>query len=107
MIDNNSVPTQEEEDRILHRIATIIHKRGLGATAALFIESSMPLAWITGELSRTFVSPFLSIFTDDTNASDKLISVLEKRSNLDKLIMILEEMEEEDKKKRGEVKAKK
>ncbi|NVM54365.1 MAG: hypothetical protein HWN66_11740 [Candidatus Helarchaeota archaeon] len=60
--------------------------------ATFFLESSMPLIYFWGELSRIFVSPYLYLIGI---SGDEYISTLEKRENIKKLIKMIEEKKKE------------
>ena len=87
--------SEEEEERIIKEIANYIHIKGLETAAILFLESSKPFALIGGGMSRLFVMPFLPVFGDETDVfGQKMISLLEKRKNIEKLIQKIEELKE-------------
>jgi hypothetical protein len=89
---------EEEEDRMIDELANYIHVKGLETAAILFLESSKPLSMIGGGMSRLFVSPFLPIFGDEAEIfGGKMINLLEKRKNIEKLIKKIEEIKEEKK----------
>ena len=84
--------SEEEEEEIIDEGANFIHVKGLETAAILFLESSKPLAHIGGGMSRLFVAPFLPIFGDEGDIfGNKMISLLEKRKNIEKLITRIEE----------------
>ena len=85
--------SEEEEEKIIEEVANFIHAKGLETAAILFLESSKPLAYIGGGMSRLFVAPFLPIFGDDGDLfGNKMINLLEKRKNIEKLITRIEEL---------------
>lgn len=87
--------SEEEEERIIKEIANYIHLKGLETAAILFFESSKPFALIGGGMSRLFVMPFLPVFGEEADVfGQKMISLLEKRKNIEKLIQKIEELTE-------------
>jgi hypothetical protein len=85
--------SEEEEEKIIEEVANFIHVRGLETAAILFLESSKPLAHIGVGMSRLFVAPFLPIFGDDGDIfGNKMMNLLEKRKNIEKLISRIEEL---------------
>lgn len=90
--------TPEEEEKLIERVAKIIHNRGLDTPAILMLETFKPLSYIGTQFGRFYVSPFLSIFGDAFyNDTEKLITLFEKRENVEKLIKRLEEIASEEK----------
>ena len=107
MAKEDSGLSPEEEDQMLQELARKIHSRGLDSAAVLILESSKPLVWIGGEMGRFFVSPFLPAFGDDLEAkANRYINLLEQRSNIDRLMSMLDEMEADDVKRMREAKSK-
>jgi len=89
--------TPEEEEELIRKVAMIIHKNGLEAAAILMIETVKPLSYIGGQMGRLFISPFLPAFGDKIEiGGEKLITVFEKRENVEKLLSMIEEMAKED-----------
>ena len=92
--------SEKEEERIIEELANYIHLKGLETAAMLLLESSKPFALIGGRMSRLFLSPFLSVFGDVTDIfGQKMIIVLEKRKNIERLIQIIEEKKSVEKEK--------
>ncbi len=85
--------TEEEVDEIIRKAAEKIHQYGMETVAILTLESVKPLAFIGGEMSRLVFSPFLPALGPSANElGENLINVFENRENVEKLIVILEEM---------------
>ncbi len=85
--------TQEEVDEIIRKAAEKIHQYGMETVAILTLESVKPLVYIGGEMSRLMLSPFLPALGPDANElGENLINIFEDRENVEKLIVILEEM---------------
>ncbi len=89
--------TPEEEERVIRKVASVIHKYGMDAAAILFLESFKPLVYIGGELGKFFISPFLPALGEEISISgEKFFRIFEKRENIERLITILEEMSAEE-----------
>jgi hypothetical protein len=85
--------TEEEVDEIIRKTAEKIHQYGMETVAILTLESVKPLVYIGGEMSRLMISPFLPALGPAANElGENLINVFEERENVEKLIVILEEM---------------
>ena len=86
--------TEEEVDEIIRKIAERIQQYGMETVAILTLESVKPIVYIGGEMSRLMISPFLPALGPNANElGENLINVFEERKNVEKLIIILEEME--------------
>lgn len=85
--------SDEEVDEIIRKTAEKIHQYGMETVAILTLESVKPLVYIGGEMSRLMISPFLPALGPAANElGENLINVFEERENVEKLIVILEEM---------------
>jgi len=85
--------SDEEVDEIIRKTAEKIHQYGMETVAILTLESVKPLVYIGGEMSRLMISPFLPALGPAANElGENLINVFEDRENVEKLIVILEEM---------------
>jgi hypothetical protein len=85
--------SEEEVDEIIRKTAEKIHQYGMETVAILTLESVKPLVYIGGEMSRLMISPFLPALGQNANElGENLINVFEERKNVEKLIVILEEM---------------
>jgi len=94
--------TQEEEDKMIDKIATEVLKRRLETVAIMFLESIKPMSYIGSQLAMVFVGPFLAIFGD---FGINYIKFFEKRDNVEKLLRKIEEqtkVRDEDEKKARE-----
>ena len=68
--------------------------------AILLLEGFKPLVFVTGELGRFFLAPFLGAFGIGSEISThEYITVLEDRKNIDRLIKRIEELKETKRKK--------
>ncbi|MBN2334232.1 hypothetical protein JXL21_01650 [Candidatus Bathyarchaeota archaeon] len=95
--------TEEQVDDIIRRTAEKIHVYRMETVAILTLESVKPLVYIGGEMSRLMLTPFLPALGPDINAlGENLINVFEDRNNIEKLLVLLEEMAREDDKKKEE-----
>ncbi len=95
--------TPEIEEEFIEKVAQKIHEYEMDTAAILFLESSKPLVWIGGEMGRFFITPFVPIISDKWGiTSEKFFRVFEKRENIEKLLVRLEQLtqEDEDKKKK-------
>jgi len=101
--------TPEEETEYIRKTAEKIHQFGMETPAILILESSIPLVWVGGELGRFFVSPFIPVISESWGVkSEKFLRIFEQRSNVEKLLKMLEEIAKEDeRRKEAEKKAKK
>ena len=91
--------TPEEEEEMIKKAAEKIHKHEFDIPAIMVLESIKPLIYVGGQLGRFFITPFLPAFGKDLGAKgEKFFRVFEKQVNVEKLLNLLEEMEDEDKK---------
>jgi molybdopterin converting factor small subunit len=99
----------DEEEKLIKKVGDLLHKKGLSTTAVLFLQSSKPLIFIGGELGRFFVTPFLSLFQENLDIkSEKFLRTLDRRENVEKLILYLEKLEknlENEKKEKNQKKS--
>lgn len=85
--------SEEEVERVVNEVANYIHIKGLETVAILFLETSKPLAFIGGGMSRLFISPFLPVFGEEGDIfGQKMINIFENRKNIEKLILKIEEL---------------
>jgi acyl-CoA reductase-like NAD-dependent aldehyde dehydrogenase len=88
---------QEEVDAIILEAAKRIKRYGMEMAAIMTLESLKPLVYVGGELTRLTLSPFFPVLGSTMDMwGEKLIDVFEERENIDKLILLLEKMSEED-----------
>jgi hypothetical protein len=93
--------TPEDEDEMIKNIANTIHKYGMDVAAILLIESIKPLSYIGAQMGRFFISPFLPAFSENLElGGEKFLQVFEKRENVEKLIVTIEELAKEEKAKK-------
>ncbi len=85
---------------MIGKIAEKIHEYKLDVSAILMIETFKPLSFIGANMGRALVSPFLPAFGDSINMNgEKVIQIFEKRENLEKLIIAVEKLSQEEKEK--------
>ena len=90
--------TPEEEEEMIKKAAEKIHQYGMDVAAILMLESVKPLVFIGGQMGRVFISPFLPVLGDNIEREgEKFFRIFEKRENVEKLILLLEKMEEKPK----------
>jgi hypothetical protein len=94
--------TAEEADKYVNKIAEYVHRHELDVAAILMLETAKPLSFLGGQLGRVFFGPFLPAFGEDIELNgEKILSIFEKRENVEKLRRRIEELQiEEDKRKR-------
>ncbi len=88
---------EEEVDAIILETAKRIKKYGMEIAAIMALESLKPLAYVGGELTRLTLSPFFPMLGSNFDMwGEKVINVFEDRKNIDKLILLLEKMSDEE-----------
>ena len=88
---------EEEVDAIILETAKRIKKYGMEMPAIMALESLKPLAYVGGELTRLTLSPFFPILGSNIDIwGEKVINVFEDRKNINKLILLLEQMPDEE-----------
>jgi ABC-type Zn2+ transport system substrate-binding protein/surface adhesin len=92
--------TPEEEDELIGKVAEKIHQYGMEVAAILMLESVKPLTWVGSQMGRFFLSPFLPALGETVSmGGEKIFQVFEKHENVEKLIVKLEELANEEKEK--------
>lgn len=87
----------EEVDSIILEAAKRIKIYGMEMVAIMALESLKPLVYVGGELTRLTLSPFFPVLGSTIDKwGEKLIYVFEERENIDKLILLLENMPDEE-----------
>ena len=85
--------TPEEEEEMIRKIAERIHKYGMEVATILMVESLKPLTFVGTQMGRFFINPFLPAFGDEIGMTgEKFFQVFEKRENVEKLLVALEEL---------------
>ena len=78
----------DSEDEFMKRLADGILNRKMAVPAILFLETYRPLNFIGNQI-MTFFRPFASTVYPK-HKYDKILTALENRGNIDKLIKLLE-----------------
>jgi hypothetical protein len=81
---------QEEEERLVDEIVKTLVKRKLDTLALMVLESGGPLTNLFAELWMGLYGPYF-----DFLRIDRYLALLRKRSNVEKLVARLEEVEKE------------
>jgi len=85
--------SDEEVEEVILEAAQRIKRYGMEIPAIMALESFRPLMYVGGELTRLTLAPFLPFFGSNVDMwGQKLITVFEEKSNVDKLILLLEQM---------------
>lgn len=87
----SSMTEISDEEELLRIFAAGISRRRLSSPAILFLETFQPLSFI-GNQAMIFFRPFVSMVFP-AHKYDSVSRVLAKRSNIRKLISLLEEAE--------------
>lgn len=89
--------TPEEEDAIIRKTAEKIHKYGMDVIGIMLLETIKPMTFIGTTFGRFFLSPYLPALGKEIDiGGEKLFQIFEKRDNVEKLIVLLEEMAYEE-----------
>ena len=92
--------TREQEEEVIRKTAKRIHNSGMGTAAIWFASTVKPLAHIGSSFGRVFIYPYLWIMKGDVSLwGDRFFTTFYDSENYEKLMNLLEEMDEEDKKK--------
>jgi hypothetical protein len=90
--------TSEEEEAFIRKIADKMHGYGMDVPTILLLEAIKPLNYIGSQLGRFFVSPFLLFLGEDISSTgEKLFQVFDKRENIEKIVIRIEELSNEEK----------
>lgn len=84
---------QKEIDDFIHKIAVEVVDRHMAAPAIVMLESSKPLTFI-GNQALIFLNPIIGLVTNIQNY-DKYVELLSERANIEKLILEIEEYEDQ------------
>ena len=88
---------EDEVDAIILETAKRIKKYGMEMPAIMALESLKPLAYVGGELTRLTLSPFFPMLGSNIDMwGEKVINVFEDRKNINKLILLLEKIPDEE-----------
>lgn len=85
----------EEEEKLIDKLARFFVKHRAGLLAQLTLESGGPLTRMFAEFWMGLYGPYL-----DFLGIDKYLAILRKRKNVERVIKRIEEIEEEEDKKK-------
>jgi hypothetical protein len=95
-------PEPEKQEEIIKKIAEIIYKYDMDLGAIFLLEAVKPFASVGSQLVRFMVAPFIPFVGEK---SIPYLATFENKENVEKLIRLIEEHSEEDRKRREEKKA--
>ncbi len=91
--------TPEEEEELIEKISHIIVRSGMGTAALLYLESYKPLSFVGGQLGLFFASPILPFLGRWGELGTDLMMLISKRENVERIIVRVRELMEEERKK--------
>ena len=83
----------DDEDAALEDIAQRVVKDGMGSAAIVFLETSKPISFITGQVALA-ATPVLGGFIEPMRL-EKYTTLLTNRRFIERLIQRIEELEDE------------
>lgn len=83
----------EDEDSILEEMAQRIVREGMGTAAIIFLESSKPISFMTGQ-AAIFATPLLGGFIEPMKL-ERYVNLFSNRDFVERLINRIEELEAE------------
>ena len=87
-------PTQEPTDEeLIEKVAQEVVARHLAAPATFLLESSKPISFIASQ-GLVVLGPFVDAALD-VPSYDAFVRMMEKRENLDRLLVRIEELEDD------------
>jgi hypothetical protein len=90
--------TLEEEEKMIEQLAKRIHKTGFDWIALILLEGAKPLSFIGSQMGLYYVSPVLPVLDENLGlVGDKFFKIFEKRENVEKLIIKIEELKQDEK----------
>jgi hypothetical protein len=100
--------TPEEEEKMIEKVASLIHEYGLDFGGMLLLEMYKPMSFIGSNMGRLFLGPFLpALGLEYGEMGEKYFSIFEKHENWDKLIQKVKKKDQERKLKEKEEKERK
>lgn len=97
--------TSDEEEEMVREIAEKMHSYGIDVPAILLFEIMKPLTFLSSQMGRFFVSPFLPILGDEMGLTgEKILQLFEKPENVEKILTHLEELSKKEKKEQSKKK---
>jgi hypothetical protein len=94
-------PEPEKQEEIIKKIAEIIYKYDMDLGAIFLLEAVKPFASVGSQLVRFMVAPFIPFVGEK---SIPYLATFESKENVEKLIRLIEERSEEDRKRKEEEK---
>jgi hypothetical protein len=94
-------PDPEKQEAIIKHMAEIVYKYNMDLGAIFLLEAIKPFASVGSQLTRFMVAPFIPFVGEK---SIPYLATFENKENVEKLIRLIEERSEEDRKKREEEK---
>ncbi len=91
-----------EDEELLRKIAEKVVRMGLAIPAVFFLESSKPLSFI-GSQALVFFEPFVKAFLN-LRSYDRFATLMEERKNVERLIRLIETIEDDRAKAEGDAK---
>lgn len=85
--------TERERDELMDGVARTIVDRGMAAAAVFLLESSKPLSFLTSQAMIVFEPAAQAMF--DTQTYTRFQRLLEERENVERLILRIEQREDE------------
>ena len=86
--------SSEEEEKIIDTVAKKIVEKGMEAPSVLFLDMFKPLAIVGSTVSQVTLFPLLFLMGD---SGFKFLKVFEKTKNIERLLMRIEEIVEQEK----------
>jgi hypothetical protein len=105
MVFSSDTPevTPERRDQILNAIADRVIRHGLVTPAIFFLQMGKPLAFL-GSSAVFLAQPFAGLFINEDSIED-FGHLLSERENVERLLLILEEKDQEFQKKQKQLRA--
>ncbi len=92
--------TPEEEEEVIIRVAQEVRKHRMVVPAIMLLETFNPMSFVGATMGRLFLSPILPALGENLGMKGEIIlQVFEKHRNIERLISLIETMEQEDKAK--------
>jgi hypothetical protein len=88
----------EDEDRLIDEFATKVVDYDMVSAAIVFLEGMKPISRFTAQVPLLMVSPFLEAIG---LSSYSYVALLSKRGSVEKIILRIEELNEEKKKEKS------
>lgn len=94
--------SEERKDEIINKLANGIVKRRLSAPIIMFLESVKPMNYLGSQLMIFFEPIVLAIF--NVTQYREIAVILEERGSIERILLAIERIDDEDKAKRDEEK---